>query len=245
MDGRSRAILQTPFKESWSRFWNEWQESRWRCRAPDAQMQAYMRQGRLPISGSLRNSSAAEGFFRQEEAYLKSYLNRYLPDDIGVLSVEEVPERFHSRLSAERKTYCYQIETGEKQDVFQRRLSYHLGRSLDTEVMRLAAERLCGTHDFRSFCGNRKMKKSTVRTLYSVDICQKPGSSLVTLSFTGNGFLQNMVRILTGTLIEIGLGERDWRTVDDILRAKDRQAAGFTAPAEGLCLVQVIYEEMK
>lgn len=67
----------------------------------------------------------------------------------------------------------------------------------------------------------------------------------MTLSFTGNGFLQNMVRILTGTLIEIGLGERDWRTVDDILRAKDRQAAGFTAPAEGLCLVQVIYEEMK
>lgn len=187
----------------------------------------------------------SRGLFRQEEAYLKSYLNRYLPDDIGVLSVEEVPERFHSRLSAERKTYLYQIETGEKQDVFQRRLSYHLGHSLDTEVMRLAAERLCGTHDFRSFCGNRKMKKSTVRTLYSVDICQKPGSSLVTLSFTGNGFLQNMVRILTGTLIEIGLGERDWRTVDDILRAKDRQAAGFTAPAEGLCLVQVIYEEMK
>ena len=97
----------------------------------------------------------SRGLFRQEEAYLKSYLNRYLPDDIGVLSVEEVPERFHSRLSAERKTYCYQIETGEKQDVFQRRLSYHLGRSLDTEVMRLAAERLCGTHDFRSFCAQR------------------------------------------------------------------------------------------
>ena len=181
-------------------------------------------------AGQTANFRLSEGFFRsrglfgQEEAYLKSYLNRYLPDDIGVLSVEEV---------------------SEKQDVFQRRLSYHLGHSLDTEVMRLAAERLCGTHDFRSFCGNRKMKKSTVRTLYSVDICQKPGSSLVTLSFTGNGFLQNMVRILTGTLIEIGLGERDWRTVDDILRAKDRQAAGFTAPAEGLCLVQVIYEEMK
>jgi tRNA pseudouridine38-40 synthase len=89
------------------------------------------------------------------------------------------------------------------------------------------------------------MKKSTVRTLYSVDICQEPGSSLVTISFTGNGFLQNMVRILTGTLIEIGLGERDWREADGILNAKDRQAAGFTAPAEGLCLVRVIYEGIK
>ena len=180
-----------------------------------------------------------------EEENIQRYLNHYLPEDIRVIQTEKVEERFHSRLSAVKKVYIYEIETGEKQDVFRRKIQYHLGKELDLDAMKKGAGLLLGTHDFKSFCGNKKMKKSTVRTLYSIDIFQEQDSSLVRLIFTGNGFLQNMVRILTGTLIEIGLGERQWQSVTDVLEAKDRQLAGFTAPAEGLSLSQVIYEEMK
>lgn len=179
-----------------------------------------------------------------QNAYaVMEYLNRYLPEDIAVTSAEPAPERFHSRLSAVKKVYLYQIETGPKRDVFTRRMQYGLGRELDLASMKKAAGLLTGTHDFKSFCGNRKMKKSTVRTVDSITVHQDPGSSVVALSFVGNGFLQNMVRILTGTLIEVGLGERPWQSVRQVLEAKDRQAAGATAPAEGLCLAGVIYEE--
>ncbi len=170
------------------------------------------------------------------------YLNRYLPEDIAVLSCDIVSDRFHSRLNASRKTYLYQIETGTKQDVFSRRTRYGLGESLDTEAMSKAARLLCGTHDFRSFCGNKKMKKSTVRTVYDIRVEQQERSSLITLSFTGDGFLQNMVRIMTGTLIEVGQGKRTWDSMEEVLAALDRQAAGFTAPAEGLSLAEVRYE---
>lgn len=174
---------------------------------------------------------------------VKAYINRYLPEDIAVTAIEPVSERFHSRFHAEKKVYIYQIETGEKRDVFVRRMQYGLGKKLDVEAMDKAAKLLCGTHDYKSFCGNNKMKKSTVRTVHSITVHQEPGSSVVVLTFAGNGFLQNMVRILTGTLIEVGLGERSWQSVKEILEAKDRQAAGITAPAEGLCLAGVLYGE--
>lgn len=170
------------------------------------------------------------------------YLNRYLPDDIGVVACDIVSDRFHSRLNAVQKTYLYQIEMGPKRDVFCRRTQYALGQKLDTAAMKKAAALLCGTHDYKSFCGNKKMKKSTVRTIYSIEVEQEKESSRLTLSFTGNGFLQNMVRILTGTLIEVGQGKRSPESMPDVLKAMDRQAAGFTAPAEGLCLAQVRYE---
>ncbi|MDO4267901.1 MAG: tRNA pseudouridine(38-40) synthase TruA [Eubacteriales bacterium] len=175
--------------------------------------------------------------------FVKDYLNRYLPEDMAVLEASEAPERFHSRLQAARKLYLYRIETGSRRDVFSRRLQYGLGRPLDTEAMAMAAELLTGTHDFKSFCGNKRMKKSTVRTVYRISVRQEPDSSLVTLEFEGNGFLQNMVRIMAGTLMETGLGTRDWRSMPDILAAGDRQAAGFMAPAEGLCLEWVLYDE--
>ncbi len=136
---------------------------------------------------------------------IRDYLNAYLPEDIAVLSVEEAPERFHSRLNAVKKVYAYRIETGARRNVFLRRTIYGLGQPLDLEAMEQASLLLIGTHDFKSFCGNKKMKKSTVRTIYSIDIRQDFGAGGVTLRFTGNGFLQNMVRILTGTLIEVGL----------------------------------------
>lgn len=175
-----------------------------------------------------------------EPEQVKEYLNRYLPDDIAVVKAKRAQERFHSRLSAVKKVYTYQIETGVKRDVFTRRLQYGLGRPLDVDAMKQAAALLCGTHDYRSFCGNRKMKKSTVRTVEVIDI--KLDGSLVVLTFVGNGFLQNMVRIMTGTLIEVGLGKRKPQSMKEILDALDRQAAGITAPAEGLCLAGVLYE---
>ncbi|MGN0159417.1 MAG: tRNA pseudouridine(38-40) synthase TruA [Brotaphodocola sp.] len=178
----------------------------------------------------------------REEKEVMEYLNRYLPDDIAVVACDIVSDRFHSRLNAVQKTYLYQIEMGPKRDVFSRRMQYALGQHLDIDAMKKAAEQLCGTHDYKSFCGNKKMKKSTVRTVYSIAIEQSKGSSLLTLRYTGNGFLQHMVRIMTGTLIEVGQGKRSPESMADVLRAQDRQTAGFTAPAEGLCLAEVWYE---
>ena len=164
-----------------------------------------------------------------------------LIQDIAVLSCEVAPERFHSRLSAVRKTYCYQLEMGPKKDVFQRNYYYGLGERLDVSAMKAAAGLLTGTHDFKSFCGNKKMKKSTVRTIEKIEF-EQSGSRLH-IYFTGNGFLQQMVRILTGTLIEVGQGKCAPDKITRILDAQDRQAAGPTAPAQGLFLVNVGYED--
>ena len=172
---------------------------------------------------------------------IRDYMNRYLPEDIAVLSCEVAPERFHSRLSAVRKTYCYQLEMGPKKDVFQRNYYYGLGERLDVSAMKAAAGLLTGTHDFKSFCGNKKMKKSTVRTIEKIEF-EQSGSRLH-IYFTGNGFLQQMVRILTGTLIEVGQGKCAPDKITRILDAQDRQAAGPTAPAQGLFLVNVGYED--
>lgn len=167
------------------------------------------------------------------------YLNRYLPEDIAVTEAKTVPERFHSRLNAVSKTYLYRIETGDKKMVFEQKYIYGLGREMDLGKMRQAAKYLVGEHDFKSFCANKRMKKSTVRRLDSIEITRE--GSRVYLLFTGNGFLHHMVRIMTGTLIEVGLSERSPESVEELLGAKDRQASGYTAPAEGLFLKNVEY----
>lgn len=172
-------------------------------------------------------------------AAVEEYLNRYLPEDIRVLETELADERFHSRLKAVSKTYRYVIETGEKKDVFRRKYEYGLGKALDGAAMKKGAAFLIGEHDFKSFCGNKKMKKSTVRTIYSIDIEEE--KSRVILTFKGNGFLYHMVRIITGTLMEIGLGKRPPEDMERILAAENREKAGFTAPPEGLFLVEVDY----
>ncbi len=173
---------------------------------------------------------------------LLASLNRYLPEDIQVLSCRQVPERFHSRLLAVRKTYRYQIEMGPKKDVFLRDYYYGLGQLLDVKAMETAASYLVGSHDFKSFCGNRKMKKSTVRTIETIEF-RRPDDTKLQIFVTGDGFLQQMVRIVTGTLIEVGQGKRSPEDMEAILGAKDRAMAGFTAPAQGLCLMKVEYEE--
>lgn len=175
------------------------------------------------------------------EAEIRDYLNRYLPEDIGIKTVELAPDRFHSRLHAEEKTYLYRIETGGRKDVFERKYIYGLMRPLDVEAMERAASYLIGEHDFKSFCSNRRMKKSSVRTLSKVEFEQQ-GSRLF-IRFTGNGFLYHMVRILTGTLIEVGSGQRRPEEILGILEARNREAAGYTAPSDGLFLEKVRYKD--
>lgn len=167
------------------------------------------------------------------------YMNRYLPEDIAVIQVEEAEPRFHSRLNAVRKTYVYRIWNSPIPNVWERKYLYLVEEKLDLEVMQRAAELLCGTHDFRAFCSNKRMKKSTVRTLESIEM-EKEGSEL-RLIFTGNGFLYNMVRILTGTLIEVGLHKKEPEEMTEILESQERERAGFTAPAQGLYLKKVAY----
>ena len=162
-----------------------------------------------------------------------------IPEDIAVTTIEEVNERFHSRYNAVSKTYSYRIRTSPVADVFERRFVYHYGKQLDVGRMKAAAELLKGTHDFASFCGNKKMKKSTVRTIMDITFAEKDGE--IEIRYTGDGFLQNMIRILTGTLIEVGRGERDIESMTAILAAKNREAAGYTAPPQGLRLEKVEY----
>ena len=167
------------------------------------------------------------------------YANRYLPEDIAVLAVEEAAERFHARLSAKGKVYRYSIRMGAIPDVFARKYRYRVEEPLDVAAMERAAAMLTGTNDYRAFCSNKKYKKSTVRTVTAIELDLR-GSDL-TITYRGDGFLYNMVRILTGTLLEVGLGERKAEEMPAILAARDRAAAGRTAPARGLCLVEVEY----
>ncbi|MDO5702714.1 MAG: tRNA pseudouridine(38-40) synthase TruA [Lachnospiraceae bacterium] len=167
-------------------------------------------------------------------------LNAHLPDDIGVLSVTYAAPRFHSRFNASVKYYLYRIGKNKASLVFDRKYVYtYRGGVLDTSAMKVATLQLIGTHDFRSFCGNPHMKKSTVRTIYTIRIDENEDE--IDIGFTGDGFLQYMVRILVGTLIEVGEGRRDPESMDVLLAARQRKLAGPTAPAKGLTLMEVRY----
>ncbi len=174
------------------------------------------------------------------ESFLKE-CNQYLPKDIRILAIEECSLRFHARLNAKYKTYQYRIDISPYGNLFLRNTTHHIPASLDLESMKKGAEYLLGTHDFKSFCSNKRMKKSSVRTIYSIQIEKDLDHQLVTLTFRGNGFLYNMVRILSGTLIEIGLGTRNADEIPSILEGVNRGLAGHTAPAAGLFLIQVDY----
>lgn len=176
---------------------------------------------------------------KRPAAEVKDYLNQYLPEDIAVIVVEEADERFHARLTAVGKVYRYDIRLGSTPNVFRRKYQYRVEQPPDIAAMRQAAEYLTGTHDYRAFCSNKRYKKSTVRTVSAIDI-QVDGADM-SITFRGDGFLYNMVRILTGTLLEVGLGERKAEEMPAILESLDRTRAGKTAPAQGLTLVQVEY----
>ena len=166
-------------------------------------------------------------------------LRRYLPEDIGIYSCKEVSPRFHARLNAKEKTYLYRIWNSDAPCVFNRRFVAHFPDTLDFAAMRKAADYLLGEHDFSAFCGNPKFKKSTVRFIRSIEIDTLPDGE-VRILVTGNGFLHSMVRILVGTLVEVGRGTRDPETIQELFGGK-RADAGFLAPAQGLCLMEVFY----
>lgn len=173
------------------------------------------------------------------EQEICDYMNRYLPEDICVREVRVASDRFHSRYNAMGKTYCYTCYIGDLKPVFNRKYVYTPDKKPDVELMKKAAAYLVGEHDFKSFCGNPKMKKSTVREIYDIDI--SVSGSYLNLTYHGSGFLQYMIRILSGTLLEVGIGKRSPESMNELIELKDRSKAGFTAPAKGLCLIKVDY----
>lgn len=173
------------------------------------------------------------------EDQIFDYMNKYLPDDIGVNKVIFASERFHSRYNAVGKTYCYTCYYGNTKPIFDRKYVYILDKKPDIDAMKKAAQYLMGEHDFASFCSNPRMKKSTVRLVDSIRIEDKNG--YIKFYYHGTGFLQHMVRILTGTLLEVGFLKRQPENMLELIEAKDRKLAGETAPSCGLCLIEVDY----
>lgn len=171
---------------------------------------------------------------------LMEYINQYLPEDIAVIDLTEVPERFHSRLNAKRKIYRYRVMNSSLPHVFDRRYVYQVPEQLDITAMQNAAELLCGEHDFQAFTSAKKGKKSTVRRVDEIKI-ERVGDE-IWFTFCGNGFLYHMVRILMGTLLEVGKGALKPEKMTEILASKDRQQAGPLVPAKGLTLMEVFYE---
>jgi tRNA pseudouridine38-40 synthase len=175
------------------------------------------------------------------ESEIWQYMNRYLPDDISVDDLKICADRFHSRFMAKGKTYRYTYWYSPEGavPVFDRKYVTVLDAMPDLARMKKAAEDIVGMHDFKSFCGNSHMKKSTVRLVDSIDIRQRKNYIYITIH--GSGFLQNMVRIICGTLLEIGYGRRADDSIPALLEARDRRLAGPTAPAKGLTLLEVDY----
>ena len=170
---------------------------------------------------------------------IQDYVNQYLPEDIGVMELKEASERFHARLSAVRKTYCYRIFNSSIPNVFERKWMHTIPEPLDVEAMQIGAKYLEGTHDFAAFCRNPAKKKSTVRYISRLEVVCR--AEEVDIIITGNGFLHNMVRIIAGTLAEVGMGKRESAEVLRILEEGRREAAGIMLPAKGLILQSVEY----
>ena len=171
---------------------------------------------------------------------LFNYINQYLPEDIAVMELTEVNERFHSRLNAKGKTYRYRVLNSSIPHVFDRRYVYQVTEKLNISAMKRAADYLCGEHDFQAFTSAKKGKKSSVRRINHI-IIETVGDE-IQFTFIGTGFLYHMVRIILGTLLCVGKGEIGADEIIRILESKDRQQAGPLVPAKGLSLMEVFYE---
>ncbi len=169
---------------------------------------------------------------------IKNYFNRYLPMDIAVIEVEEVPERFHATLNAKKKTYLYRIAIGDAPSVFDRKYTYYCFKRPDLPIMKEAAGKLLGKHDFKDFSTVKK-SKSTVREIHSIDIYQDLKEIQITIC--ANDFLHNMARMLVATLLDIGLGVRKVEELDRILDPGSPEVASAPASAQGLFLQEIEY----
>lgn len=168
-----------------------------------------------------------------------NYLYEFLPEDIVVKSMKDTSERFHARYNVKSKTYVYRINNNKYRNVFNRKYTYHIDEELDIKKMRNGAEALIGTHDFQSFTSLKPKTKSTLRTINYINISENDG--LIEIEVNGNGFLWNMVRIIAGTLIEVGKGNLKPSDVEKILNEKKRSESGPIAQAKGLTLKEVNY----
>ena len=181
--------------------------------------------------------------FRSHDSFpidkLSIALNSALPADLSARDAARVPADFSARNSALERRYLYAVLNRRDPSATLRRFAHHEYRPLDVPRMREAAAQLLGEHDFVTFCGVLPQRGRTVRTLHAIDI-ERDGD-VVRLHVSGAGFLHRMVRIVTGTLLDVGAGRRCVRDVGAMLAARDRRAAGPTAPAHGLCLVDVVY----
>ncbi|MDU3522755.1 MAG: tRNA pseudouridine(38-40) synthase TruA [Clostridium saudiense] len=171
---------------------------------------------------------------------MSKYLHEFLPEDISVISLRDVSDRFHSRLNAISKTYVYTIDNNRFANVFIKKYAYHVEGQLNIEKMKEASKYFIGTHDFKGFSGVKdKSKKSTVRTINYINITEK--DNIIKIEYNGNGFLINMVRILSGTLINVGKGQIEPEDIKKMLQSKQRSELAVKAPAKGLCMKEVNY----
>ncbi len=168
-----------------------------------------------------------------------TYINSYLPKDIAVTDISEAAPRFHSRLNARGKCYRYHVINSRIPNVFWHRYALEVPEELDVEAMKKAACYLVGEHDFKAFTSAKKGKKSSVRRIDEIKIDKK--EDLISFTFEGNGFLHHMVRILMGTLLEVGKGERTPENMELVLASMSREKAGALMPAKGLTLIEVFY----
>lgn len=168
---------------------------------------------------------------------IQKYMNYYLPEDISVTYVDEASDKFHSRYNAKSKIYRYTIDNNMYPDVFTRKFAAHIPDVLDIKAMEKASEYLIGLHDFEAFTTMKSKKKGYERNIHSISITKK--NNYVYIDFEGDGFLHNMIRILTGTLVRVGKKELSAADFAAILESKDRSISGPVAPSKGLTLMQV------
>lgn len=202
----------------------------------------------VELTGALRTEAGVHAYKQvanfhtdsEKKPYeIKQYLNRYLPRDIAVLEVLEVNDRFHAAFHAKQFIFEYRITIGEVPSVFDRKYNYYCFKRPDIAKMKQAANALLGTHDFKAFSDNRRMKKSTVRTISSIDVYSDEKE--VTVTVTADDFWPNMARILIGTILDCGLSEITPESIPDILESGDRERAGRAVEPKGLFLADVKY----
>ncbi|MFE8701344.1 tRNA pseudouridine(38-40) synthase TruA [Cytobacillus sp. FJAT-54145] len=201
---------------------------------------------KIEIFGSSRTDAGVHALYQVAnfkmsedlaESDIREYLYRYLPRDISVIEVEKVHDRFHARYNAKEKTYLYKIWNKEYTNPFMRKYSMHVDKKLDISKMKKAAQFFIGEHDFTSYSNAKSKKKSMVRKVNSIDIEEVEG--FIEIKINGNGFLYNMVRKIVGTLIEVGLGEKEAESIPGIIESKERVQTGGMAEAGGLYLVDI------
>ncbi len=204
----------------------------------------------IEVVGSGRTDAGVHALGQVANAHIDKFvdnetfrdeLNEHLPKDIRIVDVAKVDDRFHARLNATGKKYSYRIDNGAVSDPFTRKYCTRVEKQLDINKMKEAASLLIGEHDFTAFSTTAGKKKSKVRTIYSLELVEDNGK--ISIDVTGNGFLYNMVRIIAGTLIEVGLGKKTISNVREALESMDRSKAGITAPPTGLFLVEVNYDK--